>query len=262
MLNFIKADLYRLSRSKAFRYSVGNMLIFFIAMTIYVSGNEGSLGLISIGDSYGYRFRGPLIHGSLVELLEPALGFTVIVCIIMLFIISDLVIERYKVGMLHAPIAYGGSREKIYLSNLLVSILAVLGIGLGVMMMTLIVWGSIFTREYKIDLETIKQIVEIIGTWCLIIIAMISSWTLLATLIREKVIIVGLGILNITFIGGALIMGVGQNMIQSVPNLMLMQLCTNPMMNTYLGKYRVNATVIIFITTLVGCMIFRKQDIK
>lgn len=237
------------------------MMIFFIYTTISVSGEIGTFDLMSAG-KYGYHFSGAGVHGSYGSLLESLLGFTGALNICMIFLLSDVVIGRYTEGMMMVPIAYGYNRFKVYLSNWIVTCTAVVGLGVFIMLVAGITWGTLFTNEHVLSLEESEQIIKVMGTWCIIMLTMISIGTLLATIIREKVIIVGFGILYMSFVSMVICMWLEEQTLRKIPLAMMMELCTNPLQNTHLKDYIVYCMVIIILTIIGGWVVSHKQDIK
>ncbi|MGL6174067.1 MAG: hypothetical protein ACRC1P_05610 [Cellulosilyticaceae bacterium] len=261
MINLVKADLYRLRRSKTLKKCLIAMVIFLVYTTISVSGEIGVFSLMSAG-KYGYHFSGAGVHGSYGSLLESVLGFTGVLNICMIFLLSDVVIGRYTEGMIRVPITYGYNRFKVYLSNWIVTCIAVVGLGLFTMLVAGITWGALFTKEHVLSVEEAEQIIKVMGTWCIIMLTMISIGTLLATIIREKVVIVGLGILYMSFVSMVMCMWLEEQTLRKIPSAMMMELCTKPLQNRHLKDYVVYCTVIIILTIIGGWVASHKQDIK
>lgn len=261
MINLIKADLYRLRRSKTLKRCFISMMVFAVLMTGYVYDGIGTLGIIST-HKYGYYFSAMGVHESYGSLLESLLGFTAILNICMIFLICDIVIGKYAEGMMRVPINHGYNRFKIYLSSLITVWIGVIGLGLFTILLAGVTWGAFFTKEKTLSLQEVSQIIEVMKAWICIIAAEISIGVLIATIFREKVIVAGFGVLYEAFLTMVMCMALDEQVLRMIPSTMMLELCKNPIQNTHLNEYIVYSTVILILTTIGGYLIASKQDIK
>ncbi len=265
MINLIRSDLFRLKKSKTFRKSIIILLVFMIISIIGFSILGRGLSLISIAidnKDYGFHIKSPSLTNWYLDLFTSSLGFTFIIYLITLFLVGNVVIAKYDCGILKNSISSGHDRCRIYISNLISIFIAILFMAVLTLVIPFILWSIIFYPQNKILEEELLLIIKIIPVWLIILFAMTSFYVFLATISKSKGIVIGLGILNLSVLSMTLIFIGSSKIINKVPILMLMDLCSSPSFNTPLTSFLINSIIIIFSTTILGCITVTNQDIK
>ncbi|MGL4344643.1 MAG: hypothetical protein ACRCTE_05570 [Cellulosilyticaceae bacterium] len=262
MLNLIQANLHRVRWSKTFRKSWMALMIVFILVSLMMGNGSGSLSLVSMGNEYGYVFSAQAVHGEYIQLLQPVLGFTGVLVVVMLCMVGEICITPYKTGGHRMAVTCGHSRSQIYLANLITSWIVILGLGLGIMGIAALVWGLLFSAKGILTIDQVNQVLGIIGVWCLLISTLTSSWVVFATWAKEKFIVIGLGVLLYSICIMPLVMMFEETWVMNgSPILILMGLCGNPLEGHNLIQYIVSSLSILSVTTLIGCYMSKKEDI-
>lgn len=265
MTNLIKSDLYRLKKNKTFRKCIFSMVIFIILITGLFSEPGAEIGIITTqvdNRMYGFILNNTLIGESPMDIFAIALGFTGIICIMLLFIVGELVMERYEFGVIKNTVSYGHNRYKIYISNLLCILVAIILLSIMTIVVSCGIWSVIYGVNKSITGSEFTMILKVIIVWLVILCAMASIYTMIHTLARKKTTVLGLSVLFVAFIPMSLIELKISYINYKIPMLMLMDLCSMPFNNGLLLTFAVNSILIILISTILGCIIFNKQDIK
>ena len=240
MINLIKADLYRLFESKAYKkciYGAIGITVFVMFLAVLT---DSELWLMSfIGkDNIRRGFRVGLWQGAdFNNHVINALGSGAGIYIIGIVLTSYFIISRFRSGILKNTVTYGYERWKIYVSQLLIT-----GITLKV--------GSI---------DIVLAIKSLI-LYIIIVSATISIYTLLATLITNSEVISVIAIaemMGLTMVGAMLSTRVNN----FIPYSMIRALAQGPMEVDFI-TYLVNAVCIIIVTTFIGILFFNKKEIK
>lgn len=265
MINLLKADLFRLRKSKTFKNSMIVMVILVVAYFIVCSMSED---FISINRTfrndrmYGFCIGNISENISYLNIFRSSLGFVIFTCLNMVFLVTDSVISRYSNGVLKNTVSYGHNKCKVYLSSLIsnyigISIIAILYIVLSM-------FGGIllFTPSKMISANELKVIFTVTLVVIVILAAMVSIYTLLSVIIKSKVIIATASALFMTFISATLFDVIGKATQNKIPIYMLYDICGQPEISPLLGTFAVNSFIIIVVSTVLGCIIFKRQEIK
>ena len=265
MLNLLKADFFRLSKSKTFRICTILMIIITCAFTFLYFSKENFL--IINGTFKGERLYGFFIgkvreNRDYINFFRSSLGFTAFICIMNFFIVSDTVISKYNNGVLKNAISYGHDRRKLYLSNTISSFLGVLIISLLTISLSMLILCTLFTPENNISKNELIIIFKGLIQLLITLGAMTSVYTLIATIIKSKALVTSSAIL-FTMLGSPLLFDVlGTNIKNKIPIHMLLNLCGDPSDLEKFKVYIINSIIIILLSTTVGSYIFNNQDIK
>lgn len=265
MTNLIKSDLYRLKKNKTFKKCIFSMAIFIILITSLFSEPGSEIGIITTqvdNRMYGFVLNSSLVREGPMEIFSIALGFTGIICIMLLFIVGELVMERYEFGVIKNTVSYGHNRYKIYISNLSCIFVAIILLSIMTIVVSCGIWNVIYGMNKGITGSEFTMILKVIIVWLIILCAMASIYTMIHTLARKKTTVLGLSVLFVVFIPMSLIELKISYINYKIPMLMLMDLCSMPFNNELLVTFLVNSILIILISTILGCIIFNKQDIK
>lgn len=154
---------------------------------------------------YGFILDNTTITKSPIDMFTITLGFTGIICMMLLFIVGELVMERYEFGVLKNVISYGHIRYKVYISNLLCIFTAIILLSIMTIGVSGGIWKIIYGTGGGITNSEIIMIAKIIVIWLTILCAMGSVYTMLYTLVRNKSIVCSLGLLFTTFISMSVI---------------------------------------------------------
>lgn len=265
MINLLKADLFRLQKSKTFRNSI-------IIMGIIIS----ILLFLSLDDQFFFSinstFRSDRMYGfsigklgesaSYLDIFRSSLGFVFFAAINMIFLVTDGVISRYSNGVLKNTISYGHSKYKIYLSNIFSNYVGVSIITILYILLYLIASIFLFTPDKMISKDELQVMVTVTLVVLVILGAMVSTYTLLSVIIKSKVVIATGAALFMTFISAALFDIIDKATQNKIPIYMLYDICGQPEISPLLKTCVINSIIIIVITTILGCIIFNKQEIK
>ena len=267
MFNLIKADFFRFRKSTTFR----NLIVFYIVVVIIMTvvffyGTSASIMTFPIGDKMaGFFIKDIFDARNYLDIFKSALGLTIFMSITMLFIITDMAISRYKLGTIKNTIAYGHSRYKIYFSNLLATIGSISAIYISLILVCTIVWSimaSISGINININLDSIIITLKSIGILILMLWAMASFYTMISTLLKNKTVVVVFGIMMMSFIPVFIMSKLSEEMMNKIPYFVVMFICSNPDKTWLVWTYILSAVIMISITSMIGCLIFNKQEIK
>ena len=259
MINLIKADLYRLFESKAYKkciYGAIGITVFVMFLAILT---DSELWLMSfIGkDNIRRGFRVGLWQGAdFNNHVINALGSGAGIYIIGIVLTSYFIISRFRSGILKNTVTYGYERWKIYVSQLLSLII---GVSILIVMsyFSILLITGITLKVGSID---IVLAIKSLMLYIIIVSATISIYTLLATLITNSEVISVIAIaemMGLTMVGAMLSTRVNN----FIPYSMIRALAQGPMEVEFL-TYLVNAVCIIIVTTFIGILFFNKKEIK
>ena len=267
MFNLMKADFFRFRKSTTFK----NLIIFYIVVVIIMTvgffyGTSASIMTFPIGDKMaGFFIKDIFDARNYLDIFKSALGLTIFMSITMLFIITDMAISRYKLGTIKNTIAYGHSRYKIYFSNLLATIGSISAIYISLVLVCIIVWSimaSISGINININLGSIIITLKSIGILILMLWAMASFYIMISTVLRNKTVVVVFGIMMMSFIPIFIVSKLSESVINRVPYFIIMFICSNPDKTGLVWTYILSGAIMIGITSIIGCLIFNKQEIK
>ena len=265
MINLLKADLFRLRKSKTFRNSMIVMIVLVIAFFFVCRMSEDFLSINS-------TFRNDRMYGFCVgkirdnidylNFFRSSLGFIIFTCITMVFLVTDSVISRYSNGVLKNTISYGHSKYKVYLSNLLSNYIGVSIIAISYIVFSMIGAICLFPPNKMISKNELYVIFVVSLVVFIILGAMVSLYTLISVIIKSKVVIATAGALFMTFFAATLFDVISKPAQSKIPIYMLIDICGKPEISPLLETWVINSFIIIVVSTILGCIIFNKQEIK
>lgn len=262
MLNLIKADLFSFKKSKVYRNSIIIMLIA-ILFVICNGGTDKITGLIRINyeeTCFGFISGGMVGHGDYMIFFRSALSLILFIIIAMLYIVGDFIITRYNNGEIRNMVAYGHNRYKIYLADMISILLAVIFITvLSVLISMGVLLGS-YNVGVPISRGEIIIIIKDMAMILLILSEMVSFYMFLATAIKNKAVIVTIGILSLLL--PVIFYNVLDVLGRKLPLFMLMNICGDPKITSSFGTCAVISVIFMLINTILGSLIFNNQEIK
>ncbi|MGL5694624.1 MAG: ABC transporter permease [Peptostreptococcaceae bacterium] len=267
MYNLIKSEFYKLKYGQTFRGLI-ILSIFCIAITIFTSFNAEGLHfeLIStyLNDTYyGFimnRFADPSnVKG--IEFFYSSLGWAPILVVGLMYLIGTLVCEEYVNGTYKNILTYGHDRISVYVSKLFSIVLGIAILICLILLASLMVgtilkgWGTPF------NIKDIVDMLKILFAIIIIFISIASIFIFLGTIIKNKALIVTLGIAFI--ISPVFLLGkIPLDTLQYMPPFMLMDVCMNIPTLQSIAKIIMVCSTISIIFTMLGCYIFKNQDIR
>lgn len=265
MINLLRADLFRLRKSKTFKSSI---IIAGVLVAVFLFLSLDEEFLLSITTTfrndriYGFCIGKVKENANYLSIFRASLGLVIFSAITMIFLVTDGVISRYSNGVLKNTISYGHSKYKVYLSNLVsnfvgVSIITILYMGLFIIGAVFLFKPDQFISEDQLYLMITITLVVLV-----VLGAMVSIYTLISVIIKSKVVIATGAALFMTFISAALFDVIGKATQNKIPIYMLMDICGQPELSPLLGTFLINSFIIIGVSTVLGCTIFNKQEIK
>lgn len=265
MINLLKADLFRLRKSKTFKISMLIMLVLVFGFVFLYLDAEGFLNINATyrdGRMYGFSIGNIKDNREYINYFRSSLGFMIFICLTMLFIVTDFVISKYSKGILKNVVSYGHSKYKVYISNLIsiytgISVIAILYVTLSMIITTIL-----FPIGSGISKGEIIIILKVMLTVLIILAAMVSFYTLICTIIRSKAVVTTVGALFMTLVSAMLFDVISIPMKNNIPIYMLTDICGQPTDLPLINTFIVNSIVIVVISTILGCIIFNKQEIK
>ncbi|MGL4570548.1 MAG: ABC transporter permease subunit [Clostridium sp.] len=265
MLNLIKADLFRLRKSKTFKISFTIMMLIIIGFSFLYFLEEDFLMINTVlkdNRIYGFSIGKVRENIDYINFFRSSLGFTIFICLIMFFVVVDSVISKYSNGTLKNTLAYGHNRYKVYISIIISTVVGVSIIAVTSIILSMSILCILFTPQNKISQIELITIVKVTITWLIVLAAMTSFYTLMATIIRSKAVITTIGALFISLGSVFLFDMLNWTTKGRIPIFMLYDICGNPSNSKLLNIFAFNSIAIILITTIAGCIIFNKQEIK
>lgn len=265
MINLLKADLFRLRKSKTFKNSMVVMVILVIAYFIVCSMSEDFISInITFRNDRMYGFCIGRIKDNInyLNIFRSSLGFVIFTCLTMIFLVTDSVISRYSNGVLKNTVSYGHNKCKVYLSSLISSYIGVCIIGIFYIVFSMVGAVLLFQPSKIISKEELYVIFMVTLVVLIILAAMVSLYTLFSVIIKSKVIIATSAALFMTFVTGALFDVISKAVQNKIPIYMLIDICGQPEISPLLGTFVVNSFIIIVVSTVLGCIIFKGQEIK
>lgn len=265
MLNLLKADLFILRKSKVFKISLGLMIVIIVGFSFTFSFNDRVFEVSNIirhNRMYGFAIGKVAENKDYINFLRSSLGYTIFICVVMIFIVVDLVVSRYNNGTLRNTISYGHNRYKIYISNMLSIIIGVLAIALISIILSMVLLTILFIPDVRIKKLDVTTISNVTITWTIIMVAMTSFYIMISTIVKNKTIITTWGVCFIVFISYSLFDKISLRMQSKIPIYMILDICGQPQNNTKLGIFIINSIIIFLISTIIGCIVFSNQEIK
>lgn len=267
MYNLIKSDFYKLRHSKAFKNSL-IIIIFIIAwnMKLYFTNSNK---IYIFHDSLNNKEVGFTINNfinrnnpKVMEFFNTAIGFIPVVQIVIISLVVVFVINEYYNGTIKNIVSYGHKRIYIYMSKLIVSSLSIFII-LFILTFGQVAMGIIFTKCSVNSCEIIKMIKMLITIW-LVFTAMSSIYILFSVIIRNKSVVISIGILSmfLCLIYIKFICNLLNNYYKYIPTYMLIDIPNIYSNSSAIGLLVSNSIIVILITSVIGIVVFERQDIK
>lgn len=265
MINLLKADLFRLRKSTTFRTSMILMGLLVIGFSFLYCMSEDFLFIhVTHRDNRTYGFLIGDIKNNIdyLNFFRSSLGFTLFTCLTMVFLVTDSTITRYSNGILKNIVSYGHDKYKVYLSNLISNYVGVCIVAISYIVFSMITAICLFPPERMISKDELYIIFKITIVLLIILGAMISFYTLISTVIKSKAIITTLSALFMVLVSAILFDAISASVKNKIPIYMLLNICGQPTDSKLLGTFVINSVIIIFISTVLGCIVFKKQEIK
>ncbi|MBS3202644.1 MAG: hypothetical protein PUJ51_03515 [Clostridiales bacterium] len=265
MINLLKADLFRLRKSKTFRNS---MIVIGILVTVFLfmcldEEFFFSLNVTFRNDRvYGFYFGRMEGNINYINIFRASLAFTIFACLTMIFLVTDSVISKYSNGVLKNTISYGHNKYKVYLSSIISNYIGVSIVAILYILFFMIGAICLFKPNTMISNNELYVICIVSLVVLIILGAMVSLYTLISVVVKSKVVIATAGALFMTFGTGALFDVISKSTQNKIPIYMLLDICGQPEISPLLKTWVINSFIIIVVSTILGCIIFNKQEIK
>ncbi|MGL5245627.1 MAG: hypothetical protein ACRC7R_10675 [Sarcina sp.] len=262
MINLIKADLYRLFRSKTYKAciiaSLG-IIGFVLVLSIFT---DVDLWIMAFTGKDGIR-RGFLIGleqgGIFNQFIINALSSGAGIYIVGICLTSASAISRYKSGVMKNTIPYGYERWKIYISQL-VSLVIGISLLISMVFITILIITSVILTPTNISYKGVLIAIKGLLLNIVIVSSMVSIYLFLATLIvnSEVIAVIAMGeILGVTMLEPVI-----PSMINRfIPYSTIRTLAQVPESIDSIWVL-LSAFIIITISIFLGILIFNKKEIK
>lgn len=268
MYNLVKSELYKLRYGKTYK-GLAIFSIWCVFMTMIVSFNAKTVGLQLIYGTFNNRGYGFSINTFAnpenlkgVEFFMSGIGWTPILVVGLMYLISSLTCDEYSIGTYKNMLTYGHKRSNVYIAKLftvcvgisiLIFVLPSLTLAIGTIGNG---WGIPFS------LETIIEMIKLLGLITIIFISIASVFMLLATIIKNKALIVTIGI--VALVSPLFLLGnmVSLDIMEYYPIFMLMDICAQMPGIDMIIKIIITCFIITVIFTVLGVYVFKNQDIK
>lgn len=265
MNNLIRSEIYKIIRSRVFKnsciiISLSSVLVMFFKLIFHGKGSWNLIHSSIRGREYGFTISG--YRDTIpIEYLYNALGIMAVILIISIFIVGVSVINEYISGAIKNSIAYGHNRIIIYLSKMIGVSIVVMGITTVFILISIFGSSIIYGLCENFTFNMISEIIIIIIFVNIALICFVSINMCLAFMIRSKALILLVFMLNalLTLIRVAKSIS---SIMRFNPLFMLMDVCAKVPTMKLMVTYTVNCLVVIAVSTLVGAIFFKKQDIK
>ncbi len=262
MINLIKADLYRLFRSKTFKSClIGclGIIIFVLGLSIFTNSN---LYIMSIPGKDGIHraFQIGLNQGDAYsQFIRNALGSGAGIYVVGICLTSATVVSRIKSGIMKNTVPYGYERWKIYVSQL-ISLVIGISILVSITFVSIIVISIIALKPEAINYEGVLLTIKALILYISVIAAVVSIYLLLATVIGSSEAVSAIAmceILGVGILGGSLPTKVNA----VLPYSMIRTLAKNPESVEFV-PYLLTGLLIIGVATFCGVLVFNKKEVK
>lgn len=263
MYNLIKFELYKLRRSKTFKISLIliSVCVVFIVFKYFSSSHKLMIfNSVFNGREYGFwinNFKDKL-NPKPVEFVHSAMGLIPILEIIVMFLVGEFIIDEYSDGTIKNIIFYGHKREKVCISKIITMAIATL------ILSSLLFFGTVIGAFISGAIKNFTH-VNILQEICFILlifiifIAITTCYTFLSILIKNKAIVVTIGMIYI-FLSSIFI---GRFSLQKyTPTFMLMDIGIIPPTSENIIHMIITCIILIIVTSFLGIFLFKKQDIK
>lgn len=267
MYNLIRFEIYKLRRSKTFTNLlkiVTGLIVLTIVLSFFKSVKLNFISGIYNGKEIGFSinkfndYSDPLA----IEFFYSASSFTYILLILQVSLVEELIHDEYSKGTIKNLLAYGHKRWKVYLAKLLVMFLAifilVIYLLFGTVILGIVING--FREDFKLTLAL--EMFYTTGLIWGILMAIASVYMFLAMAIRSSYKVIAIAIIFpcVSYIQLAIYEVAGYE--QYLPTFMLVYICSiKPEINFIYLIIKV-CSILIIISTILGIIVFKNQDIK
>lgn len=267
MINLMMANFYRLRKSRLFRIILIAIITIIVGfcMTCYL--DEEFFFMIGVNydgaERHGFYIGHIDQEASYMEYLRSSLGFMFFVCISLLFLVGDTVISPFKNGMIKGSLSYGHSRSKLYIAQLVTNI-----VGAFIMTGVTILTGMgtillLFRPKHAITSTELNSMIQVCLVLLVIVSAMVSIYQLLFVIFKSKSVVTTAGALFIAIGTSIFFELISETAKRSIPAYMIMNVCGDPTrVHNNLISFVINSILIIVVTSILGCSIYRKLEIK
>lgn len=295
MLRLIKAELYKLFRTRAFKVLciIALMLgIFLVGMSKLMasedfiksslkgmspeqqeqfmnqlnSTNGEDAPLVQPGNMGFHLNSKDIFHPTAKEIFHGSFGAGTIE-ILLAVLIGAMVAGEYSTGTIKNILAYGKKREYYYISKLIAS-----SIGFAIMLLIMVSTATIgstimFGWGQDFNLSEAVHIFMVFGAALIVGMAVISLLMLLAILVKSNGTTIGVGIVVLTVLPTVLSFLYGKfdwfdKIYESTVSYNWAVATSIKAANDDLIKSVTVGAITLLIPAMVGIMVFKKQDIK
>ncbi|UOO38412.1 hypothetical protein IZU99_03930 [Oscillospiraceae bacterium CM] len=259
MSNLLKAQFYRLFHGKFyFVIILINVFINIFGVAAYwMLENDPTTGREGVQSVKGYTLMYKVISSGGVEVFE-----IVAIIFVALFIASG-----FRQGNIKSEISFGYKRVSIYLSKLLSSMVGVVGIVASSMLTGLVAGTAFFGFGSPVGNDVIIGLIRAFILVMLVSLAFCSIYVLISFVLKEPGAIIGIYIGFTVLITNLLVAQLSQRFewfkkaMDYIPQTQFYNVASIDI-NAATAHTAVAYTIVLmFASTLVGCAIFRKQDI-
>lgn len=263
MINLIKADLYRLFKSKCYKNCIIASIvtaILTVCIPIILGGPLWIMSFTSSGSEiYGFRIGAIQYNGEYLSFIINALGTAIFIYLIGIILVINSSVKRFSSGTLKNTVSYGYERWKIYLSNLVSIIVGVSILSLISFLITLIL-PVLTYKPLDFELNSIIITIKYLIEYIVILASMISIYYFCTVLIPDSSVISCIVILEfclLTVISSSL----PEKITRFIPFSMIRKFTAIPDKFDFIYIF-FNSAVLIIISTIIGILVFRRKEIK
>ncbi|APF25560.1 ABC-2 transporter family protein [Clostridium sporogenes] len=263
MYNLIKFEFYKLKHNRVFKNSL-ILISLCVAYTIYLFFfKEHTYKVFNSafgGREYGFWLNNFNNRGNpkAIEFVHSALGFVPIFELLIMFIAGEFIIKEYSYGTLKNILSYGHKREQVYISKIIIMLVATFILTFLLLFGTVIV-AFISGAIKKVSYDEILGAINFILLICIVFTAIASIYTFLCTLIKSKSLIVAIGLIYI-FVSSIFIGKIPYQ--KYTPTFMLMDIGIVPPTVQNIHHIIMTCIILIIVTSFLGIYVFKKEDIS
>ncbi|RDY25161.1 hypothetical protein CHL78_019675 [Romboutsia weinsteinii] len=266
MYNLIKSELYKLRFGKTYK-GLCIFSIWCIFMTVVTSFNAESSGLQFIATYINDRRYGFFINTFSdvsnikgIEFFASGMGWTLILVIGLTYVVSMFTCDEYVNGTYKSVLSYGNKRKYVYISKLITICVGICILVFAIPTMTLIIGTIINGWGIKFEIEHINQMIKLLSINAFIFISIASVFMLIATIIKNKALLVTIG--TCVLVSPVLLLDkIPLDILRNHPMFMLMDTCANMPNQEFITQIIFTCSIITIVSIVVGIYIFENQDI-
>lgn len=261
MINLLRTDLYRIGKSKSFRITSIASVVAVIPILLIFFITNSSLNIMSVGESNGFYIGANKISEAGLSVIRSTLGFTILIFIATLFILSDVVVIRYKNGTIKNSLAYGEDRIKVYISNFIAIIIAMIALSTTVFAVAYIISSLAMFKTIFIDLYYIKMLLKAVLTIIIILVTIMAFYMMLGTIIKNSSVINLIGVLSWFIIPITMSNSILEGGKSKLPLMIIRDICGNPLNPSFQYGDFFSIVLVLLVSLGIGIWVFKKQDI-